>query len=217
MTSDFMKLSFLKRKKQLEILTYGNSVLKKNAEPITEINDDIIKVGAVMINSMIANNGIGLAGPQVGISLRIVTLAIPETKPEDQHQETTPGLPLSPGEAQLLPRMPLVLINPQIISFSPNKCTQEEGCLSVPDVYAEVTRPESVVLHSKFLNGEEITIECGGLLGRAVQHEIDHLDGVLFVDHLGKSVMKKIKDQLRDLKKRKPIKVKPLNHLLERL
>ena len=93
-------------------------------------------------------------------------------------------MPLSPGEMELCPKMPVVLINPEIVSFSKALETREEGCLSVPKVYAPVERPVSVVLKAQILDGPMIQLDCGGLLARAIQHELDHLDGVVYVQRV---------------------------------
>ncbi len=108
---------------------------------------------------------------------------------------------ISPGEALLLPRMPLVFINPEIVSSSPVQDVREEGCLSVPGIFAPVKRPVSVILHAQLPDQENINIECGGMLARAMQHEIDHLDGILFVDRLEKTELKKIKRELDALRR----------------
>jgi peptide deformylase len=106
---------------------------------------------------------------------------------------------LSPGEAAMLPQMPMVLVNPRIIGRSDSVCERDEGCLSVPGIYAPVVRSERVVLQSELLDGSVIEYECGGLLGRCIQHELDHLDGKLFTDRLSPEEAQKIERSLRQL------------------
>jgi peptide deformylase len=164
---------------------------------VKAVDDKTLKFAEVLINTMIEFDGVGLASTQVGVGLRIIALGVPVPKDEN-------GNPIisSPGEAILLNRMPLVLINPEIISFGPNKSVKDEGCLSVPEIYAPVSRPSTVVFQAQILGAESFTLECGGLLARAIQHEVDHLNGILFVDRLTKEDFEKIENVLGKLKRR---------------
>ena len=164
------------KKKTLSMKYLGETCLHQKAARIEEITEDIRNLSEAMLEIMYRHDGVGLAAPQVGISLRLVTLDVPEPK--------DPGMPLSPGERELLPLMPLVLVNPEIESFSAVTETGEEGCLSVPKLYAPVERPVSVVLKTTLLDGRQIRIDCGGFLARALQHELDHLDGVVYVQRI---------------------------------
>ena len=157
-------------KKRISLRTLGDEVLARVADPILNVDAEIVQLAREMIEATVVFNGIGLAAPQYGVSKRLVVLDVPA--------DSVQGVP-TPGEEQLLPRMPLVLINPEIISYSTNRSTRDEGCLSVPDIYAPVERPEKVVLRSQTLDGDMIECECGGLLGRCIQHELDHCDGIL--------------------------------------
>ncbi|MBC7217596.1 MAG: peptide deformylase [Candidatus Caldatribacterium sp.] len=139
---------------------YGSSVLREKARPITDLTQEIVDLAQDMRETMHAFSGIGLAGNQVGVPLRIITVLHPETK-ED-----------------------LVIINPEITAVSSEKELGEEGCLSIPEVYGKVERALRVVVRGINLQGKEIRIEAEGLLARVFQHEIDHLDGILFVDRL---------------------------------
>ena len=159
------------RKRVLPVHTYGSPVLKALAAPVMAVTPELRELAAQMIDTMFAFDGIGLAAPQVGVSVRMVTFALPRGRDES----------LSPGEAYLLPMMPMVIINPQVISCGNAHHIQEEGCLSVPEIYAPVDRPDTVVFQGRILDGPDFTVECGGLLARCVQHEIDHLDGKLFI------------------------------------
>lgn len=185
-------------RKKLKILIYGNKLLKKPSEPITTINHDLFLLGQQLIDTMNDADGLGLAAPQVGINKRLIALGIPTPKNADT-------LALSPGEVQLLPLMPMVLVNPEIISFGTTIVENEEGCLSVPDIYAPVQRPERIMLRAQILGGELVTLECGGLLARALQHEIDHLDGILFIEKVSQDELVKVQNKLDRLLKSKPL------------
>ena len=164
---------FKKNGKSYTVCTVGAPVLRKIAAPVAVIDDSVRQLASEMIGAMRFFNGIGLAAPQYGKSLRLVVIDVPGGNESG-----------SPGEALLLPKMPLALINPEIVFASGDCDEKDEGCLSVPGLYAPVCRPSRVVLRSQLLDGEIIEIECGGLLGRCIQHELDHLDGKLFIDRL---------------------------------
>lgn len=177
-------------KRQITLRTLGDEVLAKTAEPILNVDADIVRLAREMMEATVVFNGIGLAAPQYGVSKRMVVLDVPA----DSMSEVP-----TPGEEQLLPRMPLVLINPEIISYSTNKSVRDEGCLSVPDIYAPVERPEKVVLRSMTLDGDMIECECGGLLGRCIQHELDHLEGKCFTDRLSPEAAREVAGEIKRL------------------
>ena len=182
------------KKKSLTMKYLGEACLHQKAARIEEITDDIRSLGEAMLEVMYKQEGVGLAAPQVGISLRLVTLDVPEPK--------EPGMPLSPGERELLPQMPLVLVNPEIESFSAVTEVGEEGCLSVPKLYAPVERPVSVVLKTTLLDGRQVRVDCGGFLARALQHELDHLDGVVYVQRVKDPDYAEILPQLQKIYKK---------------
>jgi len=175
-----MGLLFGSRKSRVEPLrvrTYGDPVLRRKAPPIDQVTQEVRDLAERMIVTMHENEvrGVGLAAPQVGVSIRLITLAT--------HDVDDPILPnASPGERMLGPRMPMALVNPEVVKVSSSMEEAVEGCLSIPEVQGGVCRPASVVVKAMTLDGELIQVECGGLLGRCLQHEIDHLDGILFVD-----------------------------------
>ena len=177
-------------KRQISLRTLGDEVLAKVAEPVLNVDDDIRRIAREMIEATAVFNGIGLAAPQYGVSKRMVVLDVPA--------ESMSEVP-TPGEEQLLPRMPLVLINPEIVSYSTNTSVHDEGCLSVPDIYAPVVRPEKVVLRSMTIDGDMIECECGGLLGRCIQHELDHLEGKCFTDRLSPEAAKEVAGEVKRL------------------
>ena len=182
------------KKKTLSMKYLGEACLHQKAARVDEITDDIRNLSKAMLEIMYRHDGVGLAAPQVGISLRLVTLDVPEPK--------EPGMPLSPGERELLPLMPLVLVNPEIESFSEVTEIGEEGCLSVPKLYAPVERPVSVVLKTALLDGRQIRIDCGGFLARALQHELDHLDGVVYVQRVKDPEFAEILPELQKIYKK---------------
>ncbi|MCP4179560.1 MAG: peptide deformylase [bacterium] len=179
----------------MNIRLYGAPDLQKKADSVQKITPDIKALSQDMFEIMRKNNGIGLAAPQIGINKRIITINF-DAKSYEMSDIITPG------EALLIPQMPLSLINPEISSFSDSLVSVEEGCLSVPEIYASVVRSSSIELKGTLLNGEFISLECGGWLAIVLQHEIDHLNGILFIDRLTKSELDKIKSKLNKLKKK---------------
>ena len=146
----------------LAIRKYGDDVLRLPAEPVTEIDDALQKLIDDMIDTMYAAPGVGLAANQVGVAKRLMVIDLSVGK--------------RPGECH-------VFINPEIADAE-GEVTEEEGCLSIPDFVEIVTRPERVKLRYLDRNGEEREMWGEGLMARAMCHEIDHLNGTLFVDHL---------------------------------
>jgi peptide deformylase len=145
----------------LRILEVPNPILKRPAAPVERIDDEVRHLMEDMLETMYAAPGIGLAAPQVGVSKRIVVIDISETK-----------------------NAPLKLVNPQLIWASERLVAAEEGCLSLPEQYAEVKRPEAVEVAYLDEHGEARTLRAEGLLARCLQHELDHLDGILFIDRI---------------------------------
>lgn len=147
----------------LPILIAPNALLKSRARPIASADSDTVRnLIPRMFATMYNAPGIGLAAPQVAELLRVIVVDI---HPDDKKQ-------------------PYCLINPEIVAASPELATREEGCLSIPNQYAEVTRPARVKVRYLDEGGAKRELEAEGLLSACLQHEIDHLDGVLFVDHL---------------------------------
>lgn len=147
----------------LRILIAPDPVLKRRARPVAEADAEAVRALIPrMLATMYAAPGIGLAAPQVGVSLR---LAVIDLQSEGR-------------------REPMVLVNPEIVSASAERETHEEGCLSLPGQYADVTRPRAVTVRYLDAGGARREVAAEGLLARCIQHEIDHLDGILFVDHL---------------------------------
>ena len=160
----------------LDIKIYPDKVLRKKAAVLHKITNHDRRLANDMIETMRYANGVGLAGPQVGISKRIIVV-------EDVENNRTPS----------------VLINPRILKKK-GRSRFCEGCLSVPGVTSDIIRPESVVVEALSLDGEMLTIDAGGLFARVIQHEIDHLDGILFIDRVGFLKRKKIAKEITSKK-----------------
>lgn len=156
----------------LEILEVPHPGLRAVAEPVAQVDDGVRKTVADMFDTMYAARGIGLAATQVGIERRIVVIDLQEKEAEGDDAKTV--------------RTPLVYINPELISVSAETNIYNEGCLSIPEQYAEVERPATCRARWLDERGASHEGEFGGLLATALQHEIDHLNGVLFVDHISK-------------------------------
>ncbi len=154
----------LRQTAPLQLRYYGDPVLRKKAEPVEEITDAELQLAEKMLITMYATgNGIGLAATQVGVLKRFLIVDISEVADEEYE--------------------PVMLFNPEILSAE-GEAVAEEGCLSIPNVTADVKRPEKVVIEGINVESEQVRIEADGLLARALQHEIDHLNGVLFIDRL---------------------------------
>jgi len=143
----------------MQIITIGDEMLRQKAVKIDKINDETVKLAGQMLEIIKRDKGVGLAGPQIGIMKRIFVVHV-------QNDEER------------------IFINPSIIETSPNTAKIEEGCLSVPGVYATVTRSEAIKVQAWNEKGRPFTLEANGILARVILHEYDHLEGVLFIDHL---------------------------------
>ncbi len=167
-----------------EVVVYPDERLRKICTEVTVFDDELAQLAADMFETMYDDDGIGLAGPQVGVSKRIVVIDVP---PEGQEQG---------GEGRL------VLINPVITAHSGGVISQE-GCLSVPEYRAEVPRFERVHLEAQNVKGEKVAYDAEGLLAICMQHELDHLDGKLFIDYLSRLKRDRLKTKYTKLKKEK--------------
>ncbi len=147
----------------LEIHTLGNQVLRQPARRISKVDDSIRELAKDMLRSMYSAKGIGLAAPQVGVHKQLLVIDLDLENPANP---------------------PLILINPEIVSSSASLETYEEGCLSIPEVYMDVIRPASIKLSFRDEMGRPKKMNADGLMARCIQHEIDHLNGVLFVDRV---------------------------------
>lgn len=141
----------------LTVLTKGNSILRKESKRVAKIDDEIRTLCDDMIETMYAHSGVGLAAPQVGILKRIIVI-----------------------DEQGTPR---VFINPNLINVSTESILMEEGCLSIPNHYVKIKRPEQIHIRYRTLEGKPMYETLTGLSARILQHELDHLDGLLFIDY----------------------------------
>ncbi len=159
------------------IRTYGSAVLRSESEPVEEFGEELSEFLLRMVETMLVEDGVGLAAPQVGVSRSIAVI-----NPEPENERT-----------------PIKMINPKIVAFSDETEVSEEGCLSVPGIRGNVTRPSAVEVAYLDEKGLERKLRADGLLARIVQHEIDHLHGVLFIDRLSIAKKMLIKSKLRSL------------------
>ena len=151
----------------MEIVTYGNEALSSEAQPVRVIDAKAAKLALDMLETMRAGKGIGLAAPQVGILKRLFVVQITDD-------------------------IPRVFFNARIVEQSEETAKYEEGCLSLPGIYADVVRPVSIRVHAWNEKGKPFTLDAEGLLARVIQHELDHLRGVMFIDHLSELKRKRI-------------------------
>jgi peptide deformylase len=163
----------------MEILTLGNELLREKAAPVANIKNGTLnwkEIVQEMLDALKAGKGVGLAGPQIGLLQRIFVTSIE-------------------GD------VPRVFINPSIVETSQETAKYEEGCLSIPGVWADVIRPKTVKVQAWDEKGRPFTLETDGILARVILHEYDHLEGVLFIDRLSEPKRKKILDKMTKRKK----------------
>jgi len=176
----------------LPIIKYGHPALRQKGARIEKITPPIKQLIGDLLETMYAAAGVGLAAQQVGQALQLTVIDVrgikdrPSTLEINGKPEDVDGF------------MPLVLLNPSITPAA-NPVAGPEGCLSFPEIYAEIARPESVHVVGMNEKGERIEFRCGGLLARAVQHEADHLQGILFIDRMSNEIKQELKPQLEVL------------------
>ena len=151
----------------LDIVTLGDEVLREKCTPVTEFDDALHILIEAMYETLDAAEGVGLAAPQVGVDKRFFIVSLPDGTRRE-------------------------FINPEIVGMSVETNPYEEGCLSLPGVYHDVERPSKVIITAKNANGAPFRLKASGLLARVIQHEYDHLDGKLFIDHLSEEERKKV-------------------------
>lgn len=165
---------------ELTIKIVGEEILRKKAEDVTEFGKPLRELADNMYKIMKKSKGIGLAAPQVGVSIKFFIVDIEQKK-----------------------NSKIEIANPEIIYKSDDEEIMEEGCLSVPGVYADVVRPKSIVVRGYNVEGEQIEITASGLIARALLHENDHLLGTLFIDYLSENERERISPAIKKLKKTK--------------
>lgn len=176
----------------LDIVQYGHPVLRERCKPVESVNDDLRKLAADMLETMYDANGVGLAAPQVGVALRLAVIDV------SHDPECITFLKVGGQDAPLNSIMPLVFINPEL-EFTGAKERDTEGCLSIRDVRADVSRPGSLKATLPQLDGTVLEIETDGLLARALQHETDHLNGILFIDRVAPATKLSLRRKLKRL------------------
>lgn len=164
------------------ILIHPDPRLKKIVDPVAEVDDSLRKLADDMLETMYDAPGIGLAGPQIGVMKRLFVMDVAEKDADPE---------------------PLVMINPEILWSSDAQGVYEEGCLSVPDIYAEVTRPAEVEMRWLDRDGAMREAKFDGLAATCAQHELDHLNGKLFIDYLGSVKRMTITNKMKKLKKQR--------------
>ena len=162
----------------------GDKILRKKAAKVSEIDDNIVGTIADMFETMRNAGGIGLAANQIGLNKQIFVVDISPVEDYEKYK-------------------PIAMINPKIISKSDDTDSIEEGCLSIPELRAEVIRPKSIFISFFDVNMKEHTIEADELFARVIQHEYDHLQGVLFIDYFDDEMKKRFKKHLEKIRKRK--------------
>jgi peptide deformylase len=178
----------------LQILEYGDPILRAKGKPIENIDDRIREIASDMIETMHAANGVGLAAQQIGEALQLTVLdvSLVEDRPSTLKLD---GKDVDPKTA-----MPLVLINPEIELRGITE-VGVEGCLSFPEITGDIERARSVIVRAQTLEGGRIEIEASGFLARAIQHEGDHLNGILFIDRMNSAAKAALSSRLKRLQK----------------
>jgi peptide deformylase len=176
----------------LPIVKFGTPVLRKKGAKIEAITPTVKKLVADMLETMYAHKGVGLAAQQVGIPLQVTVIDVRGVT------DRPSSLEVGGEPAEVADYMPLVLINPEITPIG-KSVAGPEGCLSFPEIFGEISRPEMVDVKAQGTEGKEIRFRAGGLLSRAVQHEIDHLQGILFIDRMDKQTKEELRPEFEAL------------------
>jgi peptide deformylase len=174
----------------LPIVKFGHPVLRQRGAAIEKITPEIKQLIADMFETMKASNGVGLAAQQVGRALQLTVIDVREVAKDRPSTLELKGQPADVAEI-----MPLVLINPEVTPVA-EPASAGEGCLSFPEIFAEISRPESVDVKALNEKLKPIEFRAGGLLARAVQHETDHLNGILFIDRMERKTKEEFRDEL---------------------
>ena len=178
----------------LSVVKYGTPVLRQKGARIDALTPQIRQLIADMMETMYAYKGIGLAAQQVGFALQVTVIDVRGVT------DRPSSLEVDGKEADVDSLMPLVLINPEVKPVRESgDATGPEGCLSFPEIFADITRPAVVDVKALNEHGQPLEFRCGGLLARAVQHETDHLHGILFIDRMDKATKVELRPELEDL------------------
>ena len=178
----------------LNIVRFNQPILRKKGVKVTAFNAALKKLAAEMIETMHAAEGIGLAAQQIGQAIQLCVVDLRPVEAEFDWEYNGARLPL-----ELF--MPLVLVNPEVAAVPEPETVYEEGCLSFPQIRGDVVRPDEITVKFKDTSGHAHVLRCNGLLARCVQHEVDHLNGVLYIDRMDKATLATIEPELKALKK----------------
>ena len=176
----------------LDIVQYGAPILRQRCQPVEVVDERVQRLVADMLETMVAAHGVGLAAPQVGEDARLAVIDV------SHDPDCVSYLRVNGEPVELKSIMPLVFINPEL-EYGEEKETENEGCLSIQGIRAPVKRPADVKATLPQLDGSVLVVETDGLLARALQHEIDHLNGVLFIDRLAPVAKVQMKNRLKRL------------------
>lgn len=179
----------------LPIVHFNSPVLRKKGAKITEFDAPLRKLAAQMVETMHEAAGIGLAAQQIGQAIQLCVVDLRETQSEFDWE-------LDGAKPPLEIFMPLTVINPVVTIVPGDETVYEEGCLSFPGINGDVTRPDEITVTFQDGHGTPHALHCNGLFARCIQHEADHLNGILFIDRMDKKTLAEINDELKALKKR---------------
>jgi peptide deformylase len=179
---------------RLPIRKYGDPILRAKGRRIEMVDEQIRSLAENMLETMHAANGVGLAAQQVGETVQLTVLDVSQV--EDRPSTMT----MNGAAVDIAAAMPMVLLNPTL-RLGKEKDSGSEGCLSFPEITAEIDRATSVELEAETLDGEKIRLEASGLLSRALQHEVDHLNGILFIDRMSSAAKASVASKLTRLQK----------------
>ncbi len=177
----------------LEVIKYGHPVLREKGKRIDRVTPEIRQLVLDMIETMRAEEGVGLAAQQVGQALMLTVIDVADSKRPSQ-------MFIDGKEQDLITSMPLVLLNPKL-SHPEGEQIASEGCLSIPDVNADIRRAEKITVRAQDLDGKELVFDCTGLLARAAQHEVDHLNGILFTNRMDAATRVSLEGKLKKMQK----------------
>jgi peptide deformylase len=179
---------------KLSILQFGDPILRTKGERVEEIDERIRQLAADMLETMREANGVGLAAQQIGEALQLTVVDV------SQIEDRPSAMKLRGEDVDLASVMPLVLINPQI-SLGEQTEIGSEGCLSFPEITGDIERAMKINVRARDLNGSEVEFEASGLLARAIQHEVDHLNGILFIDRMNSATKASVASKLKRMQK----------------
>ncbi len=177
-----------------KIVHFNHPILRKKGAPVTQFDESLQKLAAAMIETMHAARGIGLAAQQIGEALQLCVVDLRATESEFDWELDGAHTPLDLF-------MPMVVVNPSVTAVPEPTTVYEEGCLSFPKINGDVVRPDEITLKFQDAHGHSHTLHCNGLLARCIQHEADHLNGILFIDRMDKATLELIDPEIKALKK----------------